>query len=85
MDAPRVYEIRVEGHLTDRWSDWFDGLTICNDPHDEVTLTGLLTDQAALFGVLTKIHDLNLVLISVRRRPAANEHDTTLSLDPCQY
>jgi hypothetical protein len=85
MDAPHVYEIRVEGHLADRWSDWFEGLTIRNDPDGEVILTGPLTDQAALFGVLTKIHDLNLVLISVRRRPAANEHDITLSLEPCQY
>ena len=67
MDAPRVYEIRVEGHLVNHWSDWFDGLVICNDPDGEAILTGLLTDQAALFGVLTKIHDLNLILISVIR------------------
>ena len=65
MDAPHVYELRVEGHLADHWSEWFEGLTIYNDPNGETTLTGLLTDQAALFGVLNKIHDLNLVLISV--------------------
>lgn len=67
MDAPRVYEFRVEGHLADRWSDWFEGLTIRNDSNGETTLTGQLTDQAALFGVLTRIHDLNLILISVHR------------------
>ena len=67
MDAPYVYEIRVEGHLADRWSEWFEGLVIHNDPNGETTLTGQLTDQAALFGVLTKIHDLNLTLISVYR------------------
>ncbi len=67
MDAPRVYEFRVEGHLADRWSDWFEGLTIRNDSNGETTLTGRLTDQAALFGVLTRIHDLNLILISVHR------------------
>jgi hypothetical protein len=67
MDTPRVYEIRVEGHLSDRWSEWFDGLAIHNDPNGETTLTGLLTDQAALYGVLSKIHDLNLILISVLR------------------
>ena len=67
MDTPRVYEIRVEGHLTDRWSEWFEGLVSHNDPNSETTLTGLLTDQAALFGVLTKIRDLNLILISVNR------------------
>ena len=70
MDTPRVYEIRVEGHLADRWSEWFEGLAICNDFNGETTLTGLLTDQAALFGVLNKIHDLNLILISVSRVPA---------------
>ena len=67
MDAPHVYELRVEGHLADHWSEWFEGLTIYNDPNGETTLTGLLTDQAALFGVLNKIHDLNLILISVSR------------------
>jgi hypothetical protein len=67
MDTPRVYEIRVEGHLADRWSDWFEGLAICNDPNGETILCGLITDQAALFGVLTKIHNLNLILISVNR------------------
>lgn len=67
MDKPRVYEIRVEGHLADRWSDWFEGLAIHNDPDGETTLSGRLIDQAALFGVLTKLHDLNLTLISVNR------------------
>ena len=67
MDTPRVYEIRVEGHLGDRWSDWFDGLAIRNDPNGETRLTGPLLDQAALYGVLAKIHNLNLVLVSVIR------------------
>ena len=67
MDIPRVYEIRVEGHLGDRWSDWFDGLAIRNDPNGETRLTGLLSDQTALYGVLAKIHNLNLVLVSLVR------------------
>lgn len=69
MDTPHIYEIRVEGQLTDRWSDWFDGLTIRNEPNCQTTLTGLISDQAALFGVLTKLHNLNLILISVIRLP----------------
>lgn len=69
MDKPCVYEIRVEGHLTDRWSDWFDGLAIHNDLNGEATLSGRLTDQAALFGVLAKIYNLNLTPISVYRSP----------------
>ncbi len=67
MNKLCIYEIRVEGHLTDRWSDWFEGLAIRNEPNGETTLSGPLSDQAALIGVLTKIHALNLVLISVCR------------------
>ena len=70
MDAPRVYEFRVEGHLPERWSEWFEGLVISNDLNGDAILTGLLIDQTALFGVLNKIHDLNLILISVTRAPA---------------
>ena len=67
MDTAHVYEIRMEGQLTDRWSDWFDGMVVQNDPCGETTLRGLVADQAALFGVLIRIHNLNLVLISVTR------------------
>ncbi len=69
MDRPCPYEIRVEGYLADRWSDWFEGLAIRNDPGGETVLSGLLVDQAALFGVLARIHDLNLPLVSVQRLP----------------
>jgi hypothetical protein len=67
MDDPSFYEIRIEGHLTDRWSDWFDGLAIHNEPGGETVLSGSFIDQAALFGVLIKIQALNLTLISVVR------------------
>ncbi len=67
MDQPHVYEFRVEGHLTARWSEWFGGLAIHNDPNGETTLSGLIIDQAALFGVLNKIHALNVTLILVNR------------------
>ncbi len=70
MEKPYIYEIRVEGHLTDRWSDWFDGLAIRNEPNGEATLVGLICDQAALLGVLSKIQALNLTLISVKRERA---------------
>lgn len=85
MDMPHIYEIRVEGHLTDRWADWFDGFTIHLEENEETTLIGNVIDQAALFGVLTKIHNLNLVLISVYRKSsqnhpfiARNQHNHTL-------
>ncbi len=67
MDKLCIYEIRIEGHLTERWSDWFEGLAINDDAKDETILSGSLTDQAALFGVLNKIHALNLTLVSVNR------------------
>jgi hypothetical protein len=77
MDQPYIYEIRVEGQLAQRWSDWFEGLTIHTGPGDATTLTGWLADQAALFGALAKIHNLNLVLISVIRSVPASEWTTT--------
>lgn len=67
MDRAFIYEIRVEGYLTDRWSNWFEELTIQNEPNNETILIGLINDQAALFGVLNKIQGLNLTLISVNR------------------
>jgi hypothetical protein len=67
MDVPRIYEICVEGNLPDRWSDWFAGLAIHNHGDGETKLSGPLTDQAALFGVLNKIYALNLTLVSVMR------------------
>jgi hypothetical protein len=70
VDEPRCYEIRVEGHLTDRWSDWFEGLALRQGPRGETTLSGELVDQAALFGVLARIHALNLTLVAVNRLPA---------------
>lgn len=67
MDNLYIYEIRVKGFLPDRWSDWFDGLTIQEGPNGETCLSGFLTDQAALLGILNKIHALNLTLLSVNR------------------
>jgi hypothetical protein len=60
-----VYEIRVKGHLDPRWSEWFDGLQITNEPNGEALLSGYIADQAALHGALARVRDLNLELISV--------------------
>ncbi len=59
------YCIRVRGHLGQHGSTWFEGLTITNEAHGQAILTGLVADQAALYGVLTKIRDLGLPLIAV--------------------
>lgn len=69
MDEPCNYEIRVENHLSEGWTDWFEGLRIHNEPSGETMLSGTFVDQAALLGTLTKIHSLNLTLISVKRIP----------------
>lgn len=60
------YEIRVEGILDVRWTDWFEGLRLTNEG-DHTVISGPLTDQSALHGVLNKVGDLGLSLISVRR------------------
>ncbi len=60
-----LYEIRIKGHLDDHWGDWFDGLTITQDPNGETRLTGPVPDQAALHGLLRKVRDLGLPLIAV--------------------
>jgi hypothetical protein len=65
MDNPTFYEIRVKSHLESAWADWFDGLTISNLENGEAILTGYLLDQAALHGVLNRISNLGLTLISV--------------------
>ncbi len=61
------HEIRVEGHLDDRWVDWLEGLELTRENDGTTTLTGPLADQAALHGVLNTIRDLNLPIVSVRR------------------
>ncbi len=62
---PELYEIRVRGHLDDRWAEWFEGMTITLEEDGDTLLTGPVTDQAALHGLLKKIRDLGLPLLSV--------------------
>ena len=64
---PGIYEIRLKGHLDDKWADWFEGLTITQEDNGETLLRGPVVDQAALHGVLRKVRDLGLPLLSVMR------------------
>ena len=61
-----VYQIRIKGHLGSQWADWFGGMTITEDNGDTL-LTGRVADQPALHGVLRKIRNLNLPIVSVNR------------------
>ena len=63
-NAP-YYEIRLKGHLEARWAQWFDGLTITLEENGNTLLSGPLADQAALHGILKKVRDLGLTLLSV--------------------
>ena len=62
---PLVYQIRIKGHLGRQWTDWFGGLTITLEDNGETLLTGPVVDQAALHGVLRKVRDIAMPLLSV--------------------
>ena len=68
MDDPASYEIRVAEHLDERWTKWFGDLEIVYTESGETILRGEMADQPALFGVLGKVRDLGLTLISVQRK-----------------
>jgi hypothetical protein len=71
LDRPGIYEIRVPGRLDEGWSEWFEGMAIAveggGDAPTITTLSGIVTDEAALLGLLDRLHSLGLRLLSVRR------------------
>ena len=77
MDRPQTYQIKVQGKLDEGWSAWFNDMTVTFESgHAPITtLTGAVADQAALRGMLCKLWDLNLTLISVRRIKADGEEE----------
>jgi len=62
-----VYQIRLKGHLDSQWTDWFEGMTITLEENGNTLLTGKVVDQSALHGLLKKVRDLGMPLISVNR------------------
>ena len=71
---PLVYQIRINGHLGREWTDWFEGLTITLEDNGDTLLTGPVVDQAALHGLLKKMRDVGMPLVSVNRgKPAQTD------------
>jgi len=80
LDEPTVYQIRIQGHLSQRWTDWFAGLTITLEEDGNTLLSGPVVDQSALHGILKKIRNLGMPLLSVNSVDAdpAAKTDTDL-------
>jgi hypothetical protein len=78
-NKPTNYKIRINGHLDPEWSDWFEGLTVTLEEDGTTLLTGMVIDQAALHGLLKKVRDLGMPLLSVC--PLEPGPSTTLGTD----
>jgi hypothetical protein len=73
METNPNYQIRIKGHLDERWLRWFEGLSVSQKPGGETVISGEKIDQAALHGILNRIRDLGLELISVQRYASKND------------
>jgi len=71
---PMIYQIRIKGHLGLQWTDWFGGLTITLEDNGDTLLTGPVVDQAALHGLLKKVRDLGMPLVSVIQVQSIETH-----------
>jgi hypothetical protein len=74
LGQPTIYQIRLIGHLGRQWTDWFGGLTITQEDNGETLITGPVADQSALFGLLRKVRDVGMPLISVIRMEPDREN-----------
>ena len=74
---PMAFQIRIKGHLGDDWTDWFGGMTITLEENGDTLLTGPVPDQAALFGLLRRVRDLGMQLISINRVDTGKQDRST--------
>ena len=68
-NRPTIYQIKIKSHLSSDWTDWFEGLTITPEEDGDTLLTGPVIDQAALYGLIKKVRDLGMTLISLNPVP----------------
>ena len=73
-DQPVVYQIRIKGHLGPQWTEWFEGMAVTWEENGDTLLTGPVIDQAALHGLIKKVRDLGMELISVNRNQFNETH-----------
>ena len=71
-NQPMVYEIRIKGHLGPQWTEWFEGMVVTREENGDTLLTGPVVDQAALHGLLQRLRDIGIPLISLRQVPPDN-------------
>ena len=84
MDHPSVYRVRVTGHPSPSWATWFEGASLAPEPNGDTTLTIGPSDQAALHGLLARIRDLGLPLVSVLADPPDTDQDSAPPVTPKQ-
>jgi hypothetical protein len=84
LSEPAVYHIRLRGHLGDSWTGWFEGLTITPSEDGNTLLSGPVVDQAALHGLLRKVRDLGLPLLSVTRIQSGSPDVSAPPLSPVE-
>lgn len=77
-DQPMAYQIRIKGHLGSQWTEWFEGLTITLEADGDTLLTGTVIDQAALHGLLKKVRDLGMPLLSVNHVNNPSQADASI-------
>jgi hypothetical protein len=74
LGQPMIYQIRIKGHLDPQWTDWFEGLSISLEEEGDTLLTGPVIDQSALHGLLKKVRDLGMTLVSVNQVQCNETH-----------
>lgn len=78
LSQPLVYQIRLKGHLGSQWTDWFEGLTLTLEEGGDTLMTGPVVDQSALHGLLKKVRDLGMPLVSVVQLQVLDAHQNDL-------